>query len=90
MVEIFHCGAVLLCDPKTSQKFKVNGQRLKPYLENEALQPPVEIGLKELGHSVDDPCSPPLLPISLLLISLLYLLSFFSALCLTKKEKEEG
>ena len=50
-----YCGAVLLNDPKTGQQFKVNGQRLKPYLENEALQPPVEIGLKELGHSVDDP-----------------------------------
>ena len=55
VVEIFDCGVVLLCDPKTGQQFKVNGQRLKPYLENEALQPPVEIGLKEPGHSVDDP-----------------------------------
>ena len=33
----------------------MNGQRLKPYLENEALQPPVKIGLMESGHSVDDP-----------------------------------
>ena len=55
VVEIFDCGVVLLCDPKTGHQFKVNGQRLKPYLENEALQTPVEIGLKEPGHSVDDP-----------------------------------
>ena len=40
VVEIFHSSAVLLCDRKTCQQFKVNGQRLKPYLENEALQPP--------------------------------------------------
>ena len=55
VIEIFHCGVVLLCDPKTGQQFKVNGKRLKPYLKNEGLQPLVEIGLKELGHSVDDP-----------------------------------
>ena len=55
VVEIFHCGAVLLCDPKIGQQFKVNRKRLKLYLENEALQLPVEIGLKEPGHSVDDP-----------------------------------
>ena len=54
VVEIFHFGAVLLCDPKTGQQFRVNRQRLKPYLENEALHPLVEIGLKEPGHSVDD------------------------------------
>ena len=55
MVKIFHYGAVLLCDPKTGRQFKVNGHRLKPYLENEALQPPVEIGLKQPGHSLDNP-----------------------------------
>ena len=34
VVEIFHCGALLLCYPKRGQQFKVNGQRLKPYLKN--------------------------------------------------------
>ena len=58
IVVLFYCAAILLCDPKTGQQFKVNEQRLKPYLENEALQPPVEIGLKEPGNSVDDPMQP--------------------------------
>ena len=33
--EIFDCGAILICNPKTVQQMKVNGQQLKPYVENE-------------------------------------------------------
>ena len=35
IVEIFDCGAIFISSPKTGQKMKVNGQWLKPYVENE-------------------------------------------------------
>ena len=34
---------------------KVNGQRLKPYMENESLSPAISLNLKEVGHDWDDP-----------------------------------
>ena len=32
VVELFDNGSVLISDPKSGKKFKVNGHRLKPYL----------------------------------------------------------
>ena len=34
ITKIFDHGAVIILDPKISQTFTVNGQRLKPYIEN--------------------------------------------------------
>ena len=35
LIEIFKNGAILIEDPKNRAQFKVNGQRLKPYIEME-------------------------------------------------------
>ena len=35
VIEIFENGAILIEDPKNRAQFKVNGQRLKPYIEME-------------------------------------------------------
>ena len=45
--ELFANGAVLICNPKTGAQFKVNGQRLKPYVESVDLCPPTSISLEE-------------------------------------------
>ena len=36
---VFPHGAVLIADPKNNTEFKVNGQRLKPFLTNEPMTP---------------------------------------------------
>ena len=36
---VFPHGAVLITDPKNNTEFKVNGQRLKPFLTNEPMTP---------------------------------------------------
>ena len=53
--EIFDCGAILLSNPKTGQQMKVNGQRLKPYVENESLSPVISLNQKEVRHHGHDP-----------------------------------
>ena len=55
IVELFYCGAILIYNPKTRQKMKVNGQKLKPYLENESLSLTISLNLKEEGHHGHDP-----------------------------------
>jgi len=39
MRTIFPHGAVLIVDPKNNTEFKVNGQRLKPFLTTEPMTP---------------------------------------------------
>ena len=34
---------------------KVNGQRLKPYMENDTLSSAISLNLKEVGHNGHDP-----------------------------------
>ena len=36
IIEIFENGAILIENPKSNTQFKVNGQRLKPYVEIES------------------------------------------------------
>ena len=45
VVESFHNGSVLISDPKSSKKFKVNGHRLKPYLTAEPPTPAYKVNL---------------------------------------------
>jgi len=46
--EVYDNGAVSIMDPKTEYTFKVNGQRLKPYLEREQLNDIEILGLIEV------------------------------------------
>ena len=39
MRTVFSHGAVIIVDPKNNVKFKVNGQRLKPFLTTEPMTP---------------------------------------------------
>ena len=39
MRTVFPHGAVLIANPKNNTKFKVNGQRLKPFLTTEPMIP---------------------------------------------------
>jgi len=45
---VYDHGAISITDPKIGNTFKVNGQRLKPYIENEQLNEMDVIGLSEL------------------------------------------
>ena len=47
IVELFTNGVVSVRDPKTGLEFKVNGQRLKPYLEDVPIHPPSSFHLEE-------------------------------------------
>ena len=52
--EIFSNGAVLILDPKSGMQFKVNGQRLKPYVDASLRQPPTSIVLGERPEASQD------------------------------------
>ena len=45
VVELFDNGSVLISNPKSSKKFKVNGHRLKPYLTVEPPTPTDKVNL---------------------------------------------
>ena len=47
IVELFANGVVSVRDPKIGLEFKVNGQRLKPYLEDVPIHPPSSFHLEE-------------------------------------------
>ena len=46
VVESFDNGSVLISDPKSGKKFKVNGHRLKPYLTTEPPTPADKVNLQ--------------------------------------------
>ena len=41
VLEAFDNGTVLILDPKTKNSFKINGHRLKPYIDEEG-PPPID------------------------------------------------
>ena len=58
--DIFDCGAILISNPKTRQQMKVNGQRLKPYVENEPLLAAISLNLRKWDITIMILSTPPL------------------------------
>ena len=51
ILEVYDNGSVLILDPKTQNSFKVNGHRLKPYIDEEGPPPPHREELQSLEIS---------------------------------------